>query len=328
MAFYYTIFTYSISSIRIRNFCPFKKRICKEFSSSVYVAVISSVNAPTEIFYVRIIFLNGAYTVFMPATFTHYLIAKKALEKLPQDVHLKIRPYLSLYFFGAQGADFCFFYQMLNTKLPNFGSYLHRKGGYNAFSVLQLFSLRQADFLAYSLGFITHYATDTTFHPYVYSQSGKSPVKHNQVEYALDFYFKQTASPNDAHLKYARAQPTEPQRKNLFFAYAAISAKCGFPPLRYSTFSRAISLFYAYPPITSTLFHKIDPAFVRFIANEDQRAWNPPSTPRIQRNESAKDLFDKAVSTCQALFDNFLRSIAQNTKLSKAVFSKSFLTGI
>ena len=264
----------------------------------------------------------------MPATYTHYLVAKNTLQRLPETRRSRISLFLPLYFFGAQGADFCFFYHSFTPKTPNFGSYLHRKGGFDAFSVLRLFSMNSSLIKAYALGFITHYATDFTFHPYVYSVSGKSPVTHNRLEYALDLYFKSNEKNNDEYAQYQKTALNETQKKELFYAYGAIAAKCGFPTLSYNSFLRAISLFNAYPPISSTLFKRKDTAFLQVAANEEKSPWTPPAEPNVIRKESAKELLELSVLKSVNLIDSFLFSVENKTPLPKKSFSKSFLTGL
>ena len=187
----------------------------------------------------------------MPAAYTHHCIARETLSLLPPTIQTKLQPHLPLYFFGAQGADFCFFYPVLGGFSQNFGSYLHRKGGFPAFAVCKTFST-QPPLFAYSLGFITHYAVDTVFHPFVYAKAEKSTLKHTRVENALDCYFKAKA-PND-FTEYFRAKLSQADKKELFLLYAAISARVGFPPLDEKAFYRAIRLFNAYLPPSSKLF--------------------------------------------------------------------------
>ncbi len=241
----------------------------------------------------------------MPARYTHYLIANKCFHAFPEEVKSEISD-LALYFFGAQGADFCFFYKFYNPQTPNFGSFLHRKGGYDAFSVLLLFARRYPQIRSYALGFISHYAVDCAFHPDVYALSGKSPVKHNRIEYALDEYFKGKEG-YDELSHYIKGNLNEKQKRELFFAYSAISAKCGFPPLQYPAFCRAISLFNGYSPITNAVLG------------------NKPSVENPLEN--ADELFVKAIEKTQTLTAYFLDALSHNHALSKPVFSKSYLTG-
>ena len=105
----------------------------------------------------------------MPAFFTHKIIADQVLKRLPTDIFDKITC-APCYFTGAQGADPFFIYRPFKRKGYNLGRTMHRQ------NVCEFFK-NAKDFLSngnesessYIYGYLTHYATDTTFHPYVYN---------------------------------------------------------------------------------------------------------------------------------------------------------------
>ena len=243
----------------------------------------------------------------MPANYTHHLIASKALERLPPATQNIIRLYLPLYFFGAQGADFCFFYRFLSPKSKNFGSYLHRKGGYTAFCVLKSLSARDLKLLAYTLGYVTHYAADVTFHPFVYAHAKKSMWMHARIESTMDLQFRQSISLPDHHAELLGQRLTAEEETNLFTAYGAIAVKCGFPPLQKPAFLRSITRFHSYPPFPALLFSK------------QQRIYPP---------KEADELFTKAVDLSGVLLSELLTCIKKQTPPPKDLFGKNYLTGI
>lgn len=242
----------------------------------------------------------------MPAAYTHHCVALETLALLPPAIQTKLRPHLPLYFFGAQGADFCFFYPILGGFSQNLGSYLHRKGGFAAFKVCKTFSADPPLF-AYSLGFITHYAADTIFHPFVYEKAGKSALKHTRIENALDCYFKAKA-PNDC-AEYFRAKLSPDDKKDLFLLYAAISVRVGFPPLDQKAFYRAISLFNAYLPPSSKLFSLKSSALISTLSKQAEKLY--------------KSAILRAVS-CSLAFCDCLK---KKTPLPSEIFGKNYLTG-
>ena len=73
------------------------------------------------------------------------------------------------YFLGAQGGDVFYLYKMREGQ-KNLGKYLHRKNVYMVFCNF-LEAARSGDgcVTSYIAGYITHYAGDIVFHPYVYS---------------------------------------------------------------------------------------------------------------------------------------------------------------
>ncbi len=248
----------------------------------------------------------------MPSVFTHYLVARESVK----EAELVESELLPLYFYGAYGPDFCFFYKFLDPK-QNLGSYIHRQGGYQSFRVLQALSAKSPAVRAYALGFITHYAADVVFHPFVYKVAKKSLLKHSRVENALDGFLKRTmGEENDPYLPYFRKKLSEKEKDELFFAYAAIALKNNFPPLEKSGFRRAISLFNAYVPMPNAFFR-------------GEKDWGDTFVGEGEREQAlAVELFLKAVDLSKSLFAEFLSCAENRTPLPRSSFGKNFLSGV
>ena len=120
----------------------------------------------------------------MPAAYTHFSVAAEVFRRLPEEIRGNISS-LRLYFFGAQVADYCFFYRAFRASEINFGRFLHNRGSFDFFKALLLFSDRNSDLFSYALGYITHYAADCIFHPYVYYLSGHSPVNRFSILFVI-----------------------------------------------------------------------------------------------------------------------------------------------
>jgi hypothetical protein len=255
----------------------------------------------------------------MPAHYTHYYIAREALQSLPQKKLEELQPYLPVYFFGAQGADFCFFYQAAKLRKKNLGSYLHRTGGYTAFEVLKTLSVYDPILRAYTLGYVTHYAADVTFHPFVYSVA-KNPLEHSRLENALDRHFLTLNIKADGETPSFQHVLPKAVLDDLFFAYAAITARCGCPPLKKSSFLRAISIFNAYLPISSRLSGT--------TAKKASESTQTERVPALFQCDNAEKLFVNAVAFAEKLFEELLFSIQNNTPLPKDLFGKNYLSGI
>ena len=243
------------------------------------------------------------HTVFMPAYYTHHLVASKALETLPTPTKNIISLYLPLYFFGAQGADFCFLYRYLSPRSKNLGSYLHRNGGYPAFCVLKSLAARDLKLLAYTLGYITHYAVDVTFHPFVYTHAKKSIWSHARIESAMDAQFRRTVSIPDCHAETLGQRLSAEEESLLFTAYSAIAIQCGFPPLQKPAFLRAITRFHNFPTF-------------------------PFSKQTVYSPCEAEALFVQSTEFAGVLFSELFHSIKKQTPPPKALFGKNYLTGI
>ena len=158
----------------------------------------------------------------MPSVYTHFLIARQSFLALPPRIQAKIAPHMHLYYFGAQGADFCFFYKFLRRKNGNLGSHLHRKGGLNTFQCLQTHAAQSSAIFAYAAGYITHYAADTILHPYVYAASGTSILVHTRLESALDYEYGKTYAKAawEDYKRYFRPKLDKDEKQTLYALYA------------------------------------------------------------------------------------------------------------
>ncbi len=262
----------------------------------------------------------------MPAAYTHFLIAREALSALPINVQNTAAHNLPLYFFGAQGADFYFFYPALRPKTFNLGSHLHRKGSLTTFRTLQALS-NDRDILAYSLGYLTHYAADCTLHPYVYATAGNSLLRHTRLENLLDIRFK-NAFPAHAYDGFFRKKLQQTDKELLLLVYTALAQKSKLEAPKRSAFFRAVSLFNAYLPLPNTLFDGASAKLRALVANEEKREWAYPANPALIRTDSADELFTNAVTLAVELIGIFFHAVKDRRSLPSALFSKSFLTGL
>ena len=262
----------------------------------------------------------------MPSVYTHALVARKTLQSLPRLVTANIKAHLPLYFFGAHGADFCFFYP-LPSGYParNLGSFLHRKGGYNAFRVCKALCNDQAIF-AYTLGFITHYAADTVFHPYVYATAGNSPLRHSRIEQAFDLVFKKEYE-KDEYAPYFLKMPTKKGKEDLFFLYTAIAANAKLPPLDKALFLQTFTLFNAYLSRPFSSFDENNAALLSALTNAQNREWTHPQKSSLKSHDGGKELFEKSVERSITLIKEFILSLRDKTPLPLS-FAKNYLSGL
>lgn len=119
----------------------------------------------------------------MPNENTHIFLAEKILEALPEKIKHILKDNIEVYYLGSIIPD-CFFY---NKKTAYFSRILHGRYGEKTnkiiFELLD-FSKTDTDF-SFALGYITHCATDITWHPMVYYFSGKEEsdvYQHHVIE--------------------------------------------------------------------------------------------------------------------------------------------------
>ena len=116
----------------------------------------------------------------MPSSFTHYLVGRSVCALLPF-------PFSTPCEVGCQGGDFAFFLPSFSRK-NNLGRVLHRGDPYAFFSRLASYCFYRPETLSYALGYLTHYATDVCFHPYIYRTIRKG-LSHAALESVVDAYF-------------------------------------------------------------------------------------------------------------------------------------------
>lgn len=129
----------------------------------------------------------------MPASYLHQSVVTDAIGVVPAALA------------GGEGPDLFFFTPRRDQKgvfLPRLGSTLHheRTGDFLCALIKNAQTPVQRD---YALGFLCHYATDTTFHPFVYAHSLRSDgtfssTVHCTLEHTLDLWlYKQRTGRRD-----------------------------------------------------------------------------------------------------------------------------------
>jgi hypothetical protein len=141
----------------------------------------------------------------MPAAYIHENIAKNSLETIqPSPAYIKNNIYA--YELGAQGPDFLFYYNVLKfwdkDYSPNeLGNDMHNKRIKAFFKAALVSAKNQGDAArAWLAGFVTHYAADTTIHPFVYATTdnddgSRNLTAHLVLESQFDtWYFREMQS--------------------------------------------------------------------------------------------------------------------------------------
>lgn len=228
-----------------------------------------------------------------------------------------------MYFFGAQGADFCFFYRALHTSELNFGRFLHNRGSYDFFRTLAALAGRDRTLFPYALGYVTHYAADCVFHPYVYYLSGKSPVRHSRAEGALDFYFRKRDAGSEklrAFGKYFNCPLDGEELSSLYFLYALAAARTDRAPLLSSSFLRSIGRFRSYTRFSARVFAKENGS----VLNASHAEWHYPKDPARVLTDGADELFERALAESLSLIDNFRQCILREEPPDRPCSEKTF----
>lgn len=99
----------------------------------------------------------------MASYISHYLSAKAVIEKTDNPI---VKEYSDCFILGAQGGDLLFY---AFGKFRGYGVRTHGEKTVELFSAALDYCRREKrpESLAYTLGLLTHYALDSTMHPYV-----------------------------------------------------------------------------------------------------------------------------------------------------------------
>ncbi|MDI9471825.1 MAG: zinc dependent phospholipase C family protein [Tissierellia bacterium] len=120
----------------------------------------------------------------MPDLWTHYFFSKD----VQKDNHLPIS-WESLYSLGAQGPDFLFYLDFQPWKKKSgfrFGTLMHQEKPKELMSYVLTLLEKADDILRdYLLGFVAHYALDSTAHPFVFYYA-QDPIEHKVLEASID----------------------------------------------------------------------------------------------------------------------------------------------
>lgn len=290
----------------------------------------------------------------MPAHHTHHLIAEQILSVLPENISSRIRS-LPDYYTGAQGGD-VYFFTRLTTGEKNLGQQMHRRSIRTTFERFLINAEKGDDAVcSYVAGYITHYAADTVFHPFVYAlcgrireNGGRKMAYHQYIESVLDSYFIREKT------------GLEPGQYSLALKAGDVSCAKIFVPMRevadilsiklsMGALRRSFRRFLLYVRFfrdakyrKGAFFRKAEKilhirGFLSCLCcpreadgrclNRERLAWENPSVPGEVSCESADDLFARAVKEGTRLITEFFRAADNGTGLNEEDFRKGFLTG-
>lgn len=126
----------------------------------------------------------------MPSTYAHRRFGADVLALLPDGLRQTLEQHRELYDMGLHGPDLMFYYKALQTNPVNrLGNAMHEEKGEVFFTRARAVVEHAADkdaALAYALGFVCHFALDSTCHPYVEQFTRESGVTHCEIETEFD----------------------------------------------------------------------------------------------------------------------------------------------
>ena len=126
----------------------------------------------------------------MPSTYAHRRFGADVLALLPDGLRATLEQHRELYDIGLHGPDLMFYYKALQSNPVNrLGNAMHEQKGEVFFTRARTVVENATDksaALAYALGFVCHFALDSTCHPYVEAYVRESGVGHCEIETEFD----------------------------------------------------------------------------------------------------------------------------------------------
>lgn len=136
----------------------------------------------------------------MPATITHAFFAKDVYDILPNDIRKNLEIDRCKMF--SQSTDSLMFYNLFSLlpgkEIRDFQSYFHKRQSQEFFINLLRYTkdnkFKDKDVYSFIVGFICHYALDTTVHPYIIYRTGifkkgvPSTYKYNNVHTFMETF--------------------------------------------------------------------------------------------------------------------------------------------
>ena len=126
----------------------------------------------------------------MPSTYAHRRFGANVLEHLPEELRTQLEQNRELYDIGLHGPDLLFYYHAAKSNpVSALGNAMHEKPGRVFFNRARDVVKQEDDraaALAYALGFVCHFALDSSCPPYVEQFTRESGVSHCEIETEFD----------------------------------------------------------------------------------------------------------------------------------------------
>ena len=298
----------------------------------------------------------------MPASYVHQCVARDACRALGFFEDEQLRAALLA---GSEGPDPFFFslFSLPGTpSAPKLGSLMHTKKTGDFLLALACACKGSEITRAYCCGFFTHYAADTTFHPFVYAHSrddaGRySGTVHCTLEHGLEtLFYRRRRHETGVPVQMAGYIRLTKENKDEIARALSAALEAVYPEHRLGlarvrrSFDDAVNLcnllrspggkkYRAFGAVASVagldkaLHAHMMPATppMTDIANDAHAVWSSPWEPESKRTESVSDLYAAAVERAKALIpaaQAFMSGTLDERALREAAGDNSFDSGL
>ncbi len=309
----------------------------------------------------------------MPATITHAYFVKDVIDILPDDIKNNLNLCRSMMF--GQSTDSLMFYNLFSLlpgkKIRDFQGFFHNNNTQDFFINLLRYikdnNIHDIDTYSFLVGFICHYALDSTIHPFIIYKTGifdknnRFTYKYNNVHAFMEAFID-----NDMVYRREKTNPykfnigsfcfdTKPFSKDLnntidFSFYNTYKLndmnKIYYKSIKQMKYS--LELFRRDPYGIKKFMYKLLDTFTtkrtyRFEAisyhynledrhdylNLDHRMWRNPTTYNMTSTESFPDLYFKAIKKAKVMVcASFDYLDNKGIELEKVFDNTSYVTGL
>jgi len=152
----------------------------------------------------------------MPTTYAHWRFGADCIETMPDNLKQIVNNNRDLFNIGVHGPDI-FFYDLTNHKFNEYGFKMHDTPANNFFEKCKVAyknNNEKQQMLAYILGFLSHFALDSTCHGYIERKREVSGVSHNLIESQWDKHIMMLEGKDTKHIyRSATLKPTDKTSK-------------------------------------------------------------------------------------------------------------------
>ena len=309
----------------------------------------------------------------MPATVTHACFAKDVFDILPGKIS-KLLDIDSIKMFG-QGTDSLLFYNLFSIlpgkDIRKFQAFFHTHNTQaffiNLINYMKDNNISKTDTYSFLVGFICHYALDSTLHPYIIYKTGVfNKGKPNTYKYNNVHAFMETFIDNDMIKRRFKTNPYEFDICNYCFDIKPFSKELE-NTINYSFYNtfkiRGMSNIYykslKQMRLSIKLFRKdkygVKKNIYRFVdtltprstfrfeavsyhypledkhdyLNSDHKLWRNPTTYNLTSNESFVDLYLNAIKKAKVMIVAAFDYLdGKEIELDKVFLNNSYITGL
>ena len=255
--------------------------------------------------------------ISMPAAYAHNRFGQDCISLMPDKLKALCLSECALFNYGVHGPDILFYYHpLISNEINRFGSELHHCTGKIFFEpcpdICRFYSGKSA-MLAYLLGFLAHFALDSSCHSYINTLANESPFSHNLIESQFDAYLMRL----DGHapLRIDRSKTLQPSHRT-----AEVIAR--FFPFREEQIFEAIKgqkktlhLFYSPDEYKKKLIQNLIRK-LRISGSFEDLFLDAEELPACsESNEKLSEMYAEALSLYPLLMRSLIRYLRGNKDL-------------